>query len=264
MSEAEKPNVNAVGGTPAVGAGILAAPVSPLPPSPPSGPAMPTPAWLAAIVTLYLLLVLAAAGFLLVNSWPEGSSAAKPARFADGAHEEETRPGDATNAARPAQTVDGEAKATIAKPSPTVSAWWNRLPAGPWTPWNPEQRFFVVMAAAGVLGSVVHAFRSLFWYIGNRHLVRSWLLMYVLLPVIGAVLAIIFLLVLKGGLFSGTAKMDATNPYGFAALGALAGMFSQPAVIKLKAVFEILLTQPKAGKDSIPQETAQATIPKTP
>src|SRR6202035_4995943 len=32
----------------------------------------------------------------------------------------------------------------------------------------------------GALGGVLHALRSLYWYVGNRNLKRSWLLMYFL------------------------------------------------------------------------------------
>src|SRR5690606_23867587 len=52
--------------------------------------------------------------------------------------------------------------------------------------WSPtlsrETSMFVVVMAAGALGAVVHVLRSFYWYVGNRALRRSWLVMYLLLP----------------------------------------------------------------------------------
>lgn len=72
-----------------------------------------------------------------------------------------------------------------------------------WTRWiSDEVRIFFIVAIAGALGSLVHALRSLSWYIGNRELVRSWLAKYILLPFIGATLGTVFYFVIRGGFFS--------------------------------------------------------------
>jgi hypothetical protein len=55
-----------------------------------------------------------------------------------------------------------------------------------------EERLLLIVAFAGALGSLVHALRSFYWYVGNRDLVMSWLAVYILLPVIGALLGLIF------------------------------------------------------------------------
>jgi hypothetical protein len=59
-------------------------------------------------------------------------------------------------------------------------------------------------------------------------------------------------LVIRGGLFSGSLESDALNPIGFAAVGALVGMFSQQAILKLKSVAETLLSRPEEGADPAP------------
>jgi hypothetical protein len=41
-----------------------------------------------------------------------------------------------------------------------------------------EGRLFVIVLLAGALGGMVHTLRSLYWYVGNRNLRYSWLLMY--------------------------------------------------------------------------------------
>jgi len=115
---------------------------------------------------------------------------------------------------------------------------------------TPEQQLLLIVALSGALGALVHALRSLYWYVGNRALVRSWAAMYVLLPFIGTTLALIFYLVIRGGFFSPQATVQQTSPFGFAALAGLVGMFSPQAVLKLKDVAETILTKPPAGKNA--------------
>jgi hypothetical protein len=60
-----------------------------------------------------------------------------------------------------------------------------------------DQQLFVIVGLAGVLGGLIHSVRSLYWYAGNRVLLRSWLLMYVCLPAVGGALALVFYLILR-------------------------------------------------------------------
>jgi hypothetical protein len=113
-----------------------------------------------------------------------------------------------------------------------------------------EIRLFYIVAMAGAVGGLIHALRSLYWYTGNRALVWSWLSMYILLPFVGSALGLVFYLVIRGGFFSTQASVEETSPFGFAALAALVGMFSEQAVRKLKEVAETLLSKPAEGKDS--------------
>jgi len=119
---------------------------------------------------------------------------------------------------------------------------------------SDEVRLIIIVAMAGALGSLVHALRSLYWYIGNRELVFSWLAMYVLLPFVGATLALVFYFVIRGGFFSTEATIEQTSPFGFAGLGALVGMFTEQAVLKLKEVAETLLAKPQEGRDTVTKE----------
>ena len=119
---------------------------------------------------------------------------------------------------------------------------------------SDEVRLIFIVVMAGALGSMVHALRSLHWYIGNRELVSTWLAMYFLLPFVGSTLGLVFYLVIRGGFFYPEATIEQTSPFGFAGLGALVGMFSEQAVLKLKEVAETLLAKPEAGEDAVPQE----------
>jgi hypothetical protein len=119
---------------------------------------------------------------------------------------------------------------------------------------SDEVRLIFIVAMAGALGGLVHALRSLYWYVGNRELVFSWLAMYILLPFVGTTLGLVFYFVIRGGFFSPEATIEQTSPFGFAALAGLVGMFSEQAVLKLKDVAETLLAKPQEGRDTVPEE----------
>jgi hypothetical protein len=114
-----------------------------------------------------------------------------------------------------------------------------------------EQGLLLVVLLAGALGGLLHTLRSLYWYVGNRRLVWSWALMYLLLPLIGGMMALVFYLVIRGGFFSPSATVDDTSPFGFAAWSVLVGIFTREAAEKLKQVFETLLTKAEKGKDHV-------------
>jgi len=123
---------------------------------------------------------------------------------------------------------------------------------------SDEVRLILIVAMAGALGGLVHSLRSLYWYVGNRELVWSWMLMYVLRPFVGTTLALVFYFVIRGGLFSPQAKITDTSPFGFAGLAGLIGLFSEQAVLKLKEVAETLLSKPSPGTNAKPQESKTA------
>lgn len=115
-----------------------------------------------------------------------------------------------------------------------------------WTPdLSLDARLFLVIAAAGGLGALIHVLRSVYEYVGNRRLRRSWITMYLLEPFVGAALGLVVYCVLRGGLTTSVASSDVINPYGVAGVAALVGMFSRQTVDKLRVVFNTLLTAPQ-------------------
>jgi len=116
-----------------------------------------------------------------------------------------------------------------------------------------DVRLFVLVLLAGALGTCVHALRSISWYAGNGAFVTSWLLYYYLRPLTGAGLAATFYFVIRGGFFSSSANFSQTSPFGFCALAALIGLFSESAILKLKDIADTVFVKPKAGSDSVPQ-----------
>lgn len=114
-----------------------------------------------------------------------------------------------------------------------------------------EVRSLLNVMLAGALGSMVHALRSFYKYVGHRELVWSWLAMYILLPFVGASIGLVFYLIIRGGFFSPTATVTETSPFGFMALAALAGLFSEPAVLKLREVAVTLLKETEVGENPL-------------
>jgi IPT/TIG domain-containing protein len=117
---------------------------------------------------------------------------------------------------------------------------------------NRDQQLFIVVGLSGAIGGFIHSARSLYWYIGNRVLRRSWVAMYLTLPIIGSALAIVFCLILRGGLLTGEATGQQVNFFGFAAIAALVGLFSPEAAEKLKQVFSTVLAPAESGRDRPP------------
>jgi IPT/TIG domain len=114
-------------------------------------------------------------------------------------------------------------------------------------------RLFLTVIAAGAVGSLIHTLTSFADFVGNRSLSRSWIWWFILRTPVGIALAILFYLVLRGGLIvpsapsgsatGGAPASDTTrllNPYGIAAVSALAGMFSKQATDKLRKIFDTL------------------------
>ncbi|WP_433335321.1 IPT/TIG domain-containing protein [Spirillospora sp. CA-294931] len=141
----------------------------------------------------------------------------------------------------PGIASDGRPESPARSSTMTLFGWDSRL--------SRESSMFVIVLAAGAIGSCVHALRSLYWYVGNRSLRRSWLTMYLFLPFVGALLGLVVYLVLRGGLTSPTGGTSDLNPYGVSAIAALVGLFSRETAEKLRTVFATLLAPAKPGRD---------------
>jgi hypothetical protein len=109
-------------------------------------------------------------------------------------------------------------------------------------------QILLVVMIVGALGGLMHVFRSFYWYVGNRTLKNSWLLMYFLLPFNGAGLAVLFYLIVRGGFSSQTSATPSSVDW-YAAMAALVGMFSEEALLKLRQIAGAFFTQAEPGKD---------------
>ena len=109
-------------------------------------------------------------------------------------------------------------------------------------------RLILIVVIVGSLGALIHVARSFYWYVGNRNLKSSWLLMYFFLPFTGGGLALLFFLISRGVSSAQPAGIE-SSVGGYAALAALVGMFSQQALAKLKQIAESVFSPAEKGKD---------------
>jgi hypothetical protein len=111
-----------------------------------------------------------------------------------------------------------------------------------WKPYiNREMQLLLIVLFAGALGSYIHLLKSATTFIGNGTMKGSWFWWYISGPFVGMAMALIFYAVLRGGFLAGTpADEKVVNPFGVLAIGALVGMFTDKAALKLAEVFETL------------------------
>jgi hypothetical protein len=125
-----------------------------------------------------------------------------------------------------------------------------------WKPWiNREVQLLLVVIFAGALGSYIHLLRSATAFMGNGTLKASWFWFYLTGPFVGMAMALIFYGVLRGGFLAGTAADEkVVNQFGVLAVGALVGMFTDKAGLKLKEVFETVFrsSDARTGKLDAP------------
>lgn len=122
------------------------------------------------------------------------------------------------------------------KTVPEIRSLWNFTD-------QVEVRLLMIVLVSGALGSAVSAARTYANFHGLGRYEPSWTWWYLMKVPIGMGLALFLYMVVRGGLFSASlsdsgAVMDTANPFGFAALGALAGMFAKEASDKLEEIFK--------------------------
>jgi uncharacterized membrane protein YeaQ/YmgE (transglycosylase-associated protein family) len=124
-----------------------------------------------------------------------------------------------------------------------------------------DERLLLLVIVAGILGSFIHGATSLADYIGNDSFNKRWTWFYLLRPVIGMALALVFYFVIRGGFLTTNVGATDINPYGIAALAGLVGMFSKQATDKLSEVFSTLF---KSGSGEGDEKRKDSLTPQTP
>lgn len=129
----------------------------------------------------------------------------------------------------------------------TTSILWGKVPVSV----TVNDRMMLISVLMGVIGAMVHVMTSFADFVGNGRLAKSWVPWYLLRPVIGSGLALFFYVGFRAGLLTGagTSTADVINPFGVAAIGGLAGMFSKQATDKLSEVFSTLFKISSTGGD---------------
>ena len=171
------------------------------------------------LLALYLILFTLFVIYALVKIWPVPTPSREnpPAATASPSPSASAKPSpSATTSPTPtAAATQSQTGATVATQSPTASPTSTPSPS-PSPSMQPskvtilswefelwdEQRLLLLVIFGGALGTLVHCLRSVYWYIGNRSLIKSWTAMYFMMPFAGAALSLVFYLVVRGGFFS--------------------------------------------------------------
>jgi hypothetical protein len=127
-----------------------------------------------------------------------------------------------------------------------LAIWFTAFPRIP-----DEVRLFLIVAVVGCLGGLLQSIRSWYWYAGYNQLERSWIPFYVATPIVGMTMAIVFYLLFRAGFVSPITPVAETNTYGFAAIAALVGLFSNRAATMLDNVADILFAKAPKGAGAV-------------
>ncbi len=113
-----------------------------------------------------------------------------------------------------------------------------------------DQAHLILVAVAGGIGSIIYCMRSATWYLGNLEFRRSWAPWYLAQPFIGAALGVMTYIVFRAGLIQPSKNAaDAVNLFGFLAISALVGLYTEQALSQLKLVAETVLRPAPKGED---------------
>jgi hypothetical protein len=126
----------------------------------------------------------------------------------------------------------------------------------------PDAALLLLVVVSSALGGFVHAATSFATYVGNRALALSWVWWYLLRIFIGAALAVIFYLAIRGGFLAAQADTSDVNPYGMAALAGLVGLFSKQATDKLEEVFTTLFRVQDRKGDALRKDKVALPAPR--
>jgi hypothetical protein len=129
-----------------------------------------------------------------------------------------------------------------------------------------ESVALLMVVLMGALGGLIHLTSSLAKFVGNRELLRSWLIYYALMPFEGAALAPIIYLLLRVGVLapsvantSSTANLNLVGLYAFAGL---TGLFSKQAIEMLAEVFGTIFKKIQAKDPSGKEHGGGTTLGK--
>jgi hypothetical protein len=136
------------------------------------------------------------------------------------------------------------------------------------TPGRPtEEAVLWMVILMGALGGFLRLASSMANYVGERQLLRSWIIYYILTPLQGAALAPLIYLLLRVGVLSPAnatvngRPTESLNLIGIYAFAALTGLFSKQAIEMMADVFSTIFKKVSA-KDSLEKSKPNAVLRK--
>ena len=115
-----------------------------------------------------------------------------------------------------------------------------------------ELDVLIMVMLMGALGGLLRLISSFAKYIGNRQLLQSWMIYYILMPLESAALAPLVYLLLRVGVLA-PAQLNGSplnmNLYGIYAIAGMTGLFSKQAMDMLAEVFAVIFRKVQAKDD---------------
>lgn len=133
-----------------------------------------------------------------------------------------------------------------------MSIWPNTGPSQPWANTESVSLFFrsfslsgdatvlLIVIMMGALGGLVYTATALVTWVAKKKFDNSWALWYIVHPLLGSSLAVVFYFALRGGILNLSTTTTDLNVYGVAAVSGMVGLSSKEATNKLKEVFKTL------------------------
>jgi hypothetical protein len=112
----------------------------------------------------------------------------------------------------------------------------------------PEQRILLVVAFSGLLGGSIQLLLRIREEFSSMRVSRRYIAWYFLTPPTGAVLAVAFYLVVRGGFFASGTSAEDVNVFAFAGIGVLVGLFADLAIRRLEEVFKAAFPAQRASE----------------
>ena len=103
-----------------------------------------------------------------------------------------------------------------------------------------EFQLILLSLLFGLIGSTVHALSSLVTYVGTARYHHSWFLWYLGRPIVGGIMALIFYVIIRGGILSVNAQPADLNYFGIAAISVTAGLVATEGTKKVRDIFMTL------------------------
>ena len=221
------------------------------------------------LLTAFALLGLLGDLYIIRKEWDRATSGKTVVQLSPEKTSSAPAEPDSQSTASPAENPTTAADADIDGTSPAAASSASGTPlatpkprsaptqrvTGPDKP--TEQTVLYMVILLGALGGFLHLASSMANYVGNRQLLRSWIIYYVLIPFQGAALAPVIYLLLRVGVLNpanpaaGTASpTDSLNLISIYAFAALTGLFSKQAIETLADVFATIFKKVNA-KDSL-------------
>lgn len=115
----------------------------------------------------------------------------------------------------------------------------------------PMLQMLPLITVLGALGGYINCLQSFGRYVGNRQLLRSWTVYYLVFPLKGSGLALLVFLFLKMGIVTvqlGKASAQGFGTIGYCLVAGMSGLFANHAVEMLGSLLAIIF-KPVTGKD---------------